>query len=215
MRLPAPDLARHTLYMNDPRAGSWQPRYSRYSLRKRNTWTQKSLTCTPSNFATLFINVRQCTHWVIVTQDDILIPLSFRQNSTGISESTRKQVMFVSVLLDIPCTGSLQHRKEYAARCRTPRKNEKVMFAESGACDRSSAGSVSAKTDPQGTCRHQAKFQRSNKAYESTTPERIRSTPTPTTVKSILMPMHLVRCLQLLPFSRIVQPRAFLLPYLV
>ena len=113
--------------------------------------------------------------------------------------------MFVSVLLDIPCTGSLQHRKEYAARCRTPRKSEKVMFAESGACDRSSAGSVSAKTDPQGTCRHQAKFQRSNKAYENTTPERIRSTPTPTT-KFILMPMHLVRCLQLLPFSRIVHP---------
>lgn len=182
MRLPAPDLSRHTPYINRPKAGSWQPRYSRYSLRKRNAWTQKSLTCTPSNFATLLINVRQCTHWVTVTQNQIPIPLSFRQNSTGMSESTRRQVMFVSVLLDIPCTGRLQHRKEYAARWRTPRKSERVMFAESWACDRSSAGSVSAKTDPQGTCRDQAKFQRSNKAYENTTPERIRSTPTPTAI---------------------------------
>ena len=105
--------------------------------------------------------------------------------------------------------GKITAQEGECARYRPPQISESVWFAESCECKRTSMGSVSAKTDPQGTCRHRAQCQSGKKAYGNITMRKcMQAKLGPTILKFIRMQTHLVRCLRLLPLSRTARPRS-------
>ena len=154
-------------------------------------------------------HIRRCAHRVIVTQGDT-------SNTTIIKTEFDLEVR-KHTKTDYVCGSACRHamlgkitaQEGECARYRPPQVSESVWFAESCECKRTSMGSVSAKTDPQGTCRHRAQCQRGKKAYGNITMRKcIQAKLGPTILKFIMMQTHLVRCLRLLPLSRTARPRS-------
>jgi hypothetical protein len=92
--------------------------------------------------------------------------MSSRQNTTGKCENTRKQLVFVLVHVKMPYSRRLQ-RRNLPERIMSTVQNAKDKYKCIVSCilcvKRSSASCRSAKTDLQGTCRHQAQCPKQQK----------------------------------------------------
>ena len=92
--------------------------------------------------------------------------MSSRQNTTGKCENARKQLVFVLVHVKMPYSRRLQ-RRNLPERIMSTVQNAKDKYKCIVSCilcvKRSSASCRSAKTDLQGTCRHQAQCPKQQK----------------------------------------------------